>query len=92
MCFLLTFLAGFNTRQAYNQDSLMRSSCAIISSIHSAEHACSDSTSVFSIHDFPFNTHHKRSNLQAMTAIQERLMCRHAVVMCDFYSVTASIQ
>ena len=39
MCTFSTFRAGFCTRQAYNQDRLMCSSCAIISRMHSAEHA-----------------------------------------------------
>ena len=34
--FFPTFLAGFYTRQAYNQHRLKCSSCAIISSVHSA--------------------------------------------------------
>ena len=66
-------------RQAYIQDRFMCSSCAIISSIHSAEHACWDSTSACYIHDFPCNTHNKKSHLQAAATIPEQLMCRHAV-------------
>ena len=38
-----------------------------------------DSTSVCSIHDFPYNTHNKKSNLQDVATIRERLTCRHAV-------------
>ena len=40
----LLYKTGFYTRQASIQDRLMGSSCAIISSIHSAEHACREST------------------------------------------------
>ena len=39
MCTFATFRAGFYTGHAYIQDRFMCSSCAIISSIHSAEHA-----------------------------------------------------
>ena len=51
LCTFSTFWEGFYTRQAYLQDRLMCSSCVIISSIHSAEHTCRNSTSVCSIHD-----------------------------------------
>ena len=89
--FFSTFHVGFYTRQAYIQDRIM-CSCTIISSIHSAEHACSNSTSVCSIHDFPYNKHNKKSLLQATATIRERLMCRHAVAKVrllfkgDFYT------
>ena len=79
MCTFATFRAGFYTGHAYIQDRFMCSSCAIISSIHSAEHACRNSTSVCSIHDFPYNKLNKKSLLQAVATIRERLMCRHAV-------------
>ena len=47
--------------KAYNQDRLIASCLAFISSMHNAEHACRDSTSVCSVslHDFPHNTHNK---------------------------------
>ena len=66
-------------RQAYIQDRLLCSSCAVISSIYSAEQACRNSTFLCSIHDFPYNKLNKKSLLQAAATIQERLMCRHAV-------------
>ena len=50
---------------------LMHSSCAIISSIHSAKHACRVNIS--------HTMHNKMSQLQAAAIIQERLMRRHAV-------------
>ena len=56
------------------QDRLMCSSCAIISSTHSAKHACRHSTSVCSIRDFPYNKLNKKSLLQAAATIQERLL------------------
>ena len=61
------------------RDRLMCSSCEIISSVHSAEHACRNLTSVCPIHDFPYNKLNKGSLLQAAATIRERLMCRHAV-------------
>ena len=61
------------------RDRLMCSSCGIISSIHSAEHAYRNLTSVCPIHDFPYNKLNKGSLLQAAATIRERLMCRHAV-------------
>ena len=95
MCTFSTFRAGFCTRQAYNQDRLMRSSCAIISRMHSAEHACTvrsmhaqcracmqDSTSMCSIRDFPYN---EKSHLQATATIRERHMYRCAVQKCGLY-------
>ena len=45
-------------------------SCAIISR---------DSTCVCSVHDFPYNTHNKKSRLKAAPIIREWLVCRHAV-------------
>ena len=51
----LLYETGLYSRQASIQDRLMCSSCAIISSIHSAEHAYRNSTFVCSIHDFPYN-------------------------------------
>ena len=98
MCTFSTFGAGFYTTLAYIQDRLMCSSCATISSMHSAEHACRDSTVMCSIHDFPYNTHHKKSRLQAAATIRERLICWHAVakvwllVESGFYSRAAFIQ
>ena len=53
---------------------------------------------VCSIHDFPYNTHNKMSQLQAAAIIQEQLMCRHAVAKVrllfesGFYSRVAFIQ
>ena len=76
----------------------MCSSCAIISSIHSAEHACRNSTSVCSIHDFPYNKLNKKSLLQAAATIRERLMRGHAVANVwllfgsGFYSRAAFIK
>ena len=70
----------------------------IISSIHSAEHACRNSTSMCSIHDFPYNKHNKKSLLQAAATIRERLMCRHAVAKVQllfgigFHSRAAFVQ
>ena len=72
----------------------MCSSCAIISSLHSAEHACRNSTSVCSIHDFPYNKLNKKSLLQAAADG----MCRHAVakvwllIESGFYPRAAFIQ
>ena len=86
-------------RQANSHERLMCSNCAIISSIHSAEHAytvqsmhtqcrvcihsaehaCWDSTSMCSIHEVPYNTHNKKSHLQAAATIRERLTCRPPV-------------
>ena len=98
MCTFSTFRAGFYRRQAYILDRLMCSSCAIINSIHSVEHACRNSTSVCSIHDFPYNKRNKKSLLQAAASIRERLMCRHAVAKAwllfesGFYSRATFIQ
>ena len=95
---MMTFWAGFYTKQAYIQDRLMCSSCAIISSIHSAEHAYRNSTFVCSIHDFPYNKLNKNSFLKATATIRERHMCRHAVAKVqilsesDLYSRAAFVQ
>ena len=97
---MMTFWAGFYTKQAYIQDRLMCSSCAIISSIHSAEHAYRNSTFVCSIHDFPYNKLNKYSlfNLKATANIRERHMCRHAVAKVqilfesNLYSRAAFVQ
>ena len=76
----------------------MCSSCEIISSIHSAEHTCRNSTSVCSIHDFPYNKLNKKTLLHAAAIIRERLMCRHAVAKVrllfesSFYSRAAFVQ
>ena len=76
----------------------MCSSCAIISSIHSAEHAYRNSTFVCSIHDFPYNKLNKNSLLQATATIRDRHMCRHAVAKVqiifesDFYSRATFVQ
>ena len=62
LCALFRFLG-----QASIRNILMCSSCAITSSIHRAEHACRNSTSVpvCSIHDFPHNKLNKKSLLIA---------------------------
>ena len=87
-----TFRAGYYTRHAYIHDRLICNSCAIISSIHSAEHACRTLTSVCSIHDFPYNKLYKKSLLRATATIRERLMCRYAVAkVCGFYSRAAHV-
>ena len=88
----LIFKTGLYSRQAYIQDRLMCSSCAIISSIHSAKHAYRNSTFVCSIHDYPYNKLNKNSLLQAAATIRERHICRHAVAKCRFYSRATSIR
>ena len=95
---MMAFWAGFYTKQAYIQDRLMCSSCAIIRSIHSAEHAYRNSTFVCSIHDFSYNKLNKNLLLQAAATIRERHMCRHAVAKVqilfesDLYSRAAFVQ
>ena len=95
---MMTFWAGFYTKQAYIQNRLMCSSCAIISSIHSAEHAYRNSTFVCSIHDFPYNKLNKNSLLKAAATIRERHICRHAVAKVqilfesDLYSRATFVQ
>ena len=93
MCTFATFWAGLYTRQADIQDRLMCSSCAIISSIHSAEHECRNSTSVCSIHDFPYNKLNKKSLLQAAAILFESGLCVGMQLQkCGFYSRASSIQ
>ena len=50
-------------------------------------HACRNSTSVSSIHDFPYNKRNKKSLLQAAATIRERLLFESG-----FFSRAAFIQ
>ena len=92
---MMTFGAGFYTRQAYVQDRLMCSSCAIISSIHSAEHAYRNSTFVCSIHDFPSS--HTINSIK-IRFCKPRLLFESGICVgmqlqkCRFYSRATSIR
>ena len=92
MYVFLTFRAGFYARQAFIQGRLMCSSCGIISSIHSAEHACRNSTSVCSVHDFPYNKLNKKSLCKPRLLFESGLCVGMQLQKCGFYSRAASIQ
>ena len=82
-------------RQPYIQDRFMCSSCAIVSSIHSAEHACRNSTSVCStcIHDFPYNKLNKKSRFcKPRLLFESGLRVGMQLQRCGFYSRAASIR
>ena len=64
----------------------------LFSSIHSAEHACRESTFVSPIHDFPYNTHNKMSQLQAALLFKSGLCVGLQLQKCGFYSRAPFIQ